>query len=213
MTRRSSKAIAIAVAATAAFVAADLGTKAWAVDALSSERIGEPPPVCEPTPSGGIPMQRVRSDEITLVEGYLGFSYAENCGAAFGLLNDSPDWVRRSVFGLAALAAAIALFWMFAQGKGGPLFPYSVPLIVSGAVGNLVDRVRFGYVVDFIDFHWQDQWTYPTFNVADITITIGVVLLLLDGFRKEESASEGAGDDAGGDEAAEKPKGKAKRTA
>lgn len=217
MTRRSSKAIAIAVAATAVLVAADLGTKGWAVDALSSERIGEPPPVCEPTSSGGIPMQRVRSEEISLIEGYLGFSYAENCGAAFGLLNDSPDWVRRSVFGLAALAAAIALFWMFAQGKGGPLFPYSVPLIVSGAVGNLVDRVRFGYVVDFIDFHWQDQWTYPTFNVADITITIGVVLLLLDGFRKEEGADDQAGDDdeeADDEEAsASKPKPKRKRTA
>jgi len=205
VTRRSPKALAIAAAATVAFVAADLGTKAWASETLSVEPMGDPPPVCQPTESGRIRMQRLPAEEVTLVDGYLAFSYAENCGAAFGLLRDAPNWLRRSVFGIAALAAAIALFWMFAQGKGGPLFPYSVPLIVSGAIGNLVDRVRFGYVVDFIDFHWQDSWTYPTFNVADITITIGVVLLLLDGFRKEEPTGD-ADDGEGEDEAAAKPK-------
>lgn len=68
----------------------------------------------------------------------------------------------------------------------------SVPLIVSGAIGNLVDRVRFGYVVDFVRFHLNDRWAYPTFNVADAWITIGVVLILIEGFldgRREKQAT------------------------
>jgi signal peptidase II len=57
-----------------------------------------------------------------------------------------------------------------------------VPLIVSGALGNLFDRVRYGYVVDFIRFHWRGEWDYPTFNVADVGISVGVALLIIDGF-------------------------------
>ena len=56
--------------------------------------------------------------------------------------------------------------------------------IVSGALGNLIDRVRYGYVVDFIRFHLQDGWEWPTFNIADCGITVGVILLVLDGFRE-----------------------------
>jgi signal peptidase II len=130
-------------------------------------------------------MQRLPNNGVVLIEGYFEFRYAENCGAAFGLLRDADDSVRRIVFGLAALGATVALFWMFVVGKGGPLFAWSVPFVVSGAVGNLIDRIRYGYVVDFIRFHVYDKFEYPTFNVADITIVIGVGLLLLDGFRKE----------------------------
>jgi signal peptidase II len=63
---------------------------------------------------------------------------------------------------------------------------------VSGALGNMVDRVRLGYVVDFIHFHVYDSFEWPTFNVADSTITIGVALLLLDGLRKPAEAPAGA---------------------
>lgn len=195
MKRRSTQAIAIAAIATIALVAADLGSKSWASENLSSERIGEPPPVCADRG-----MQRVRTDSVVVIDDLLELSYAENCGAAFGLLRDAPDWVRRSIFGLAALAASVVLFVMFVQGRGGRFFAWSVPLIVSGALGNLIDRIRFGYVVDFIRFHydepfdllvWQfDRFEYPTFNVADITITVGVALLIIDGFRQEKLAKE-----------------------
>ena len=119
-----------------------------------------------------------------LVDGYLMFRYAENCGAAFGLLRDAPPIARKIVFGIAALAASIVLFLMFVRGRGQQLFAYSVPLIVSGALGNLIDRVRYGYVVDFIRFHLQDGLEWPTFNIADCGITVGVILLVLDGFRE-----------------------------
>lgn len=187
MARRSTRAIAICVASTLAFLAADLASKDWALERLSVERIGGPPPVC-----AGQGMQRLPNEGIVLIEGYLGFQYAENCGAAFGLLRDAPDWMRRAVFGVAAIGASIALMWMFVTGRGGPFFAWSVPFVVSGALGNLVDRFRYGYVVDFIRFHVHDAWEYPTFNVADITIVIGVGLLILDGFRKEAPAKADA---------------------
>lgn len=224
MKRRSKQAITIAAIATIALVAADLGSKSWAAENLSSERIGEPPPVC-----GDRGMQRVRTDSLVLIEDYLEFSYAENCGAAFGLLRDAPDWVRRSIFGVAALAAAVVLFVMFVQGRGGPFFAWSVPLIVSGAVGNLVDRIRYGYVVDFIRFHYDepfdilawsfDRFEYPTFNVADITITVGVALLIIDGFRQEKlakeaekaEAAEGDDEETGEGDAEAKPRAKPRR--
>lgn len=190
--RRSQKAIAICVVATLAMLAADLGTKEWASSNLSVERAGATPPVC-----AGRGLQRLPNEGKVLIEGYLELSYAENCGAAFGLLRDADDWVRRIVFGLAAFGAAIALMWMFVVGKGGPLFAWSVPFVVSGALGNLVDRLRYGYVVDFIRFHVEDKFEYPTFNVADITIVVGVALLFIDGWRKEpkgDAKADGKGD-------------------
>ncbi|MCB9591357.1 MAG: signal peptidase II [Sandaracinaceae bacterium] len=189
--KRSQRALIIAIAATIGFLALDLGTKFWASDNLAQDHPGTPPEVCaEPGRN-----QRIRSESTVIVDGLLELSYAENCGAAFGLLNDSPSWIRRSVFGVAAILAAVFLFAFFVQGKGGTLFAYSVPLVVSGAVGNLADRVRLGYVVDFIRVHYDepfdllwwhfDRFEYPTFNVADITITIGVVMLVLDGIVEE----------------------------
>jgi len=179
---RSRRAIITCAAVTIALLALDLGTKQWAEDTLSLTRPGEAPPVCEPDDYGRVAMQRMRDDSVVLIDGYLEFRYAENCGAAFGLMRGAPPTVRKVVFGVAASLASVALFVMFARGRGERLFVWSVPLIVSGALGNLVDRVRYGYVVDFIRFHLQDQWEYPTFNVADCGITIGVVLLVLDGF-------------------------------
>ncbi len=220
--KRSKRALIIAVAATVAFLVADLGTKVWASETLSVEHPGTPPEVCaEPGRN-----QRLRAESVVIVDGLLELSYAENCGAAFGLLNDSPSWIRRAVFGVAAVAAAVFLFLFFVQGKGGQLFAWSVPLVVSGAVGNLADRVRLGYVVDFIRVHYDepfdllwwhfDRFEYPTFNVADITITIGVALLILDGIveerrlKREAAEKKAAGDD---EAAAPEPKKGAKKAA
>lgn len=183
-TPRFGRALVLCLVATAALTALDLGSKEWALDALSEARPGTAPPACEPDEHGRTFMQRMRSDAVVLVDGYLELRYAENCGAAFGILRDSPTWVRRVVFGSAAGIASIALLLMFVRGRGGRLFAAAVPFIVSGALGNLVDRVRHGYVVDFIRFHLQERWEWPTFNIADAAITVGVVLLLLDGLRE-----------------------------
>lgn len=192
---RHARLVAWALVATILLVALDLWTKSWAAETLSFERPGEPPPVCAPDDAGYRYTQRVGLRPMVLVDGYLELKYAENCGAAFGLLRQAPNYLRHAVFGLAAVAASLVLSWMFVQGRGGPLFAWSVPLIVSGAIGNLVDRARLGYVVDFIRFHLQDGFEWPTFNVADCGITIGVALLVLDGFlegRREEARSGAA---------------------
>ena len=176
--------------ATALLTVADLWSKHWAQAELSRERATPSHGVCEPDPQGYYSMQRVRSRSVVLVDGYLEFRYAENCGAAFGMLNESPKWIRIAVFMSAGAVAVGALLFMFIAGTGGKLFAWSVPLIVSGALGNLVDRVRLGYVVDFIRFHLQEGWEWPTFNVADSTITVGVALLLLDGLLNREPTSK-----------------------
>ncbi len=192
LTPRSRSALAWALIATAAWTAADLASKEWALNELSVERMTDPPPICEPDEFGNPSAQRMRKGAIVLIEGYLELRYAENCGAAFGLMRAAPHLLRKGVFFIAAIAATLALFWMFIQGRGGPCFAWSVPLIVSGAVGNLADRIRYGYVVDFIRFHTQETWEWPTFNIADSTITVGVVLLLIDGFTegKRERAAQ-----------------------
>jgi len=186
--RRTLQAIFFCLAATVLFTAADLSTKNWAQAELSRDPVVEPHPTCERDERGYTQMQRSRHGSTVLIEGYLEFRYAENCGAAFGMLAEAPRWVRLGVFMSVGAFAIVALSFMFISGTGGQLFAWSVPLIISGALGNVIDRVRFGYVVDFIRFYVNDQsaftmmrgFEYPTFNVADITITVGVALLLLD---------------------------------
>lgn len=190
MTRRSTQSIVVMALALIFWTAADLGSKAWAENALSVQRAGEQAPVCQVDEQGYREAQRLRTRAVVLVEGWLELRYAENCGAAFGMLDESPRWIRAAIFFTAAAVAIVALIWMFVVGNGGPMFAAAVPLIVSGALGNLVDRVRLGYVVDFIRFFHRtpgDSWLnfeYPTFNIADSTITVGVILLFLDGLKK-----------------------------
>jgi signal peptidase II len=176
--KRGAQAIVLCVVATAIFTFADLGSKEWAQSELSRPTDTALDDVCRPGE-----MHRARHGAVQLVEGYLELRYAENCGAAFGMLNESPKWLRMGLFMTAGAVAIGALMWMFISGTGGALFAWSVPLIVSGALGNMVDRLRLGYVVDFIRFHLQDRWEYPTFNIADATIAVGVALLLIDGLR------------------------------
>ena len=186
-------------------VGVDLWTKSWAEERLSSERLGPRPAVCASDGDGLIRYQRVRRPGIEIITDYFELDYAENCGAAFGLLRGAPTAVRTSVFGVAAVVATIVLLSLFVQGRGGPWFAWSVPLVIAGALGNLFDRVRYGYVVDFIHVHLRDATVdlpvvgtipldWPTFNVADIAISIGVVLLLIDGFGKENNPAAAQGE-------------------
>lgn len=186
---RGGRALVLMFISLTVYTILDLGTKEWALEALSRERTGEKPPLCEPDDRGYTTMQRLPTDEQVVIPGYFVFHYAENCGAAFGMLRTAPSWVRALVFGVAALGAFIVLTMMFRRGVGGMMFAASVPLILSGALGNLVDRVRHGFVVDFIQV--DPQWfQYPTFNVADIAIAVGVALLLIDGMKNPQSATK-----------------------
>ena len=193
---RSRKALVICLAAIGLLTAVDLGSKHWALDRLSQPSSHASDPVCEPDEYGRIRPNRSQRSPIVLIDGLLEFRYAENCGAAFGFMRDMPTAVRKGVFYVAALGAIVLLLWMFVTGRGGKLFAISVPLIVAGAIGNFVDRVNLGFVVDFVRFHLNDRWAYPTFNVADAWITIGVALILIEGFldgrRTKQADTDGA---------------------
>jgi signal peptidase II len=190
--RRGAKAIILCLIATAVLTAADLGSKHWAQSALSRERAVATHAVCEPNAEGRYALQRPRTGAVVLIDDYLEFRYAENCGAAFGMLDESPRWLRATVFFGAGAFWVSALMFMFVTGTGGALFAWSVPFILSGALGNLIDRARLGYVVDFVRFHLPSGWEWPTFNVADVTIAIGVGLFLLDTLRGPRTAASGS---------------------
>lgn len=188
--RRSAGSLLVCLLALGLLTWLDLRTKDWALDNLSRPQPVAAGPVCVANDQGYVYPQRLQQPAKVLIEGFLELRYAENCGAAFGVLNHGPAWLRLALFGPAAIAAALGLVWLYWRGYGGVLFAVGVPLIASGALGNLVDRFRFGYVVDFIRFHIRNAFVWPTFNVADVTITVGVILLVLEGFIAPRDSSK-----------------------
>ena len=103
-----------------------------------------------------------------------------NTGAAFSFLAGADGW-QRWLFTVIAIAAAVFIVWLIRRG-GSRLYLAGLALILGGALGNLVDRLVLGHVVDFVLLHWRG-WTYPAFNVADSAITIGAACLIVDSFR------------------------------
>lgn len=187
--RRSQRAIVIMLVSLAVYTAADLWSKDWAMENLSHERTADKPPLCVPSEQGYTPFQRLPTPPKPFIEGVIRLHYAENCGAAFSMLRTAPPAVRSFVFGVANVAALIALFVMFLRGAGGHAFAAAVPLIAAGAIGNLSDRFRHGFVVDFLQVD-PKLFSYPVFNVADITIAIGVGLLIIDNLRRPTTAQQ-----------------------
>lgn len=111
--------------------------------------------------------------------GWLNMTLAHNYGAAFSFLSDAGGWQRWLFTGLAFVVTLVLIAWLFRLQAREKLTAAGLGLIIGGAVGNLVDRVLNGYVVDFIDVYYQG-WHWPAFNLADSAITGGVILLLLD---------------------------------
>lgn len=105
-----------------------------------------------------------------------------NPGAAFSFLASSGGW-QRWFFSALALAVSIFIVWMLNRNASQRMFCWSLSLILGGAVGNLIDRVAYGHVIDFLDFHVAG-WHWPAFNVADAAITIGAALFVLDELRR-----------------------------
>ncbi len=101
-----------------------------------------------------------------------------NHGAAFSFLADAGGWQRWFFTGL-GVVATVLMVWMLRKHPGQRLFCAAVSFILGGAVGNVVDRLIHGYVVDFLDFYWG-TWHFPAFNLADSAITLGAGLLILD---------------------------------
>lgn len=126
-------------------------TKLWAVNALMGQK------------------------DITIIKDFFDFSYLENRGAAFGIFQGKAY--------LLAAVTIIILFFLFVNylrtKNKMRIFTWSTGLIISGAVGNLIDRLYLGYVVDFVTLHFKEIYYFPSFNVADMCITFGTGLLVL----------------------------------
>ena len=127
--------------------------------------------------------------EQTVVTGFFNIVRAHNPGAAFSFLGDASGWQRWLFTGI-GVAAAVFIVWTLRSHAAQKLFSFALACILGGAVGNVVDRMMHGYVVDFLDFHWGflsplfHEGHFPAFNVADSAITIGAVCLILDELRR-----------------------------
>src|SRR5277367_6610160 len=118
-------------------------------------------------------------EHITLLP-VLDITCMHNVGAAFSFLAGASGWQRWVFIGLAVVVSIGLTIWLLKLPRGTPaLLAAGLALVLGGALGNVIDRIRLGYVIDFIHFHW-DRAYFPAFNVADSAITVGAACLLLD---------------------------------
>lgn len=121
-------------------------------------------------------------------------TYVRNTGAAFSFLGQAGGWQRWFFMGLAIVASGMLTRWLWQLKPSQYWQAAGLSLVLGGAVGNLVDRTLYGYVIDFFDFH-VGEWHFAAFNVADSAITVGVVLLLIDAFFTPSVAEHTIADD------------------
>ncbi|MBA3632319.1 MAG: signal peptidase II [Acidobacteria bacterium] len=126
-------------------------------------------------------IRNLRFGDKAIIPGFLNFAYAENTGVAFSFLNDHGDTGRWGLSVVAAIAAVLVLYYFWRVSRTNDRLLGALALLLAGIVGNVVDRVRLGFVIDFIDVQFG-SWHYPTFNVADAAICIGAGLLIIDMF-------------------------------
>jgi signal peptidase II len=112
------------------------------------------------------------------VTGFFNLVRVHNAGAAFSFLAGASGWQRWLFTGI-GVAAVLLILWMLRSHSGQRLFAFALSMILGGAIGNLVDRIAYGHVVDFLQFHYGG-WYFPSFNVADSAITVGACALILD---------------------------------
>lgn len=122
-----------------------------------------------------------RGQRVNVVPGLLDLFYTVNPGAAFSFLANAGGWQRPFLTLIALLVSVVLALWLMRLPQQSRWLPLSFSLILAGALGNAADRIQHGYVIDFILVYWQ-QWFFPTFNVADIAISCGAIMLLIDAF-------------------------------
>ena len=119
-------------------------------------------------------------DPVTVIEPFLNWTLAYNYGAAFSFLADAGGWQKWFFSGLALAMSLFLLIYLVKVPRQAKLLSIGLALMLGGAVGNLIDRLLHGHVIDFIHVHYADAWHYPIFNIADMGITIGVALIVID---------------------------------
>ena len=139
---------------------------AWAVVILIADQITKT-----------LILNNYRLGDSTFITSFFNIVRAHNTGAAFSFLSDAGGWQRWLFTGI-GLAATIFIVWQLRAHPGQKLFSFALSSILGGAVGNVVDRLMHGYVVDFLQFHYAG-WYFPSFNLADSAITVGAACLML----------------------------------
>lgn len=117
---------------------------------------------------------------------FFNMTYVHNYGAAFSILYDAGGWQRYFLSALALIVSAVIVWWLRQSTKEQLLLPVAFSFILGGALGNVIDRILHGYVIDFLDFYYG-SYHWPAFNVADSAIFIGAALLILDMFINKET--------------------------
>jgi signal peptidase II len=153
-----------------------------------SAMYGEPPP----TGFDGLHFRSKRHIEVS--PSFFRLRYAENPGAAWGMFRSLPPHIRGPLFHVVSIAAVVLISWYFSRLSGTDPKErwalYGLPLVLGGAIGNYIDRIARAFVIDFLEAHWYDKATWPSFNVADSAIVVGVGLLMVDAFVRKETPKE-----------------------
>jgi signal peptidase II len=128
-------------------------------------------------------------ERLPVIDGFFDLILLYNTGAAFSFLSDAGGWQRVFFIGI-AVAASLLILFLLRRHAAETWFAAGLALILGGALGNLIDRVWLGHVVDFLLFHFRG-WHYPAFNVADSAITVGAAILIIDGLRGDRKEKVG----------------------
>ncbi|MCF6288490.1 MAG: signal peptidase II [Proteobacteria bacterium] len=141
-----------------------------------------------------IATQSLKMYEAIEVNTYLNWTLLHNKGMAFSLLSEQPGWQRWGISIVATLVVIWLLIWLAQNSLKDKFLNIGLSLVIGGAIGNIYDRVNLGYVVDFIEAHYNEYY-WPVFNVADIAISIGAFFLILDLiFSKDNKDNKGKGE-------------------
>jgi signal peptidase II len=125
---------------------------------------------------------------IEVIPGFFRFTYATNRGVAFSLFADSEMEIRHILAGISLVAAIFVAVHLWRTPAWLRRLNVALSLLLAGIIGNMIDRIRMGEVIDFIDLHWMDSYAWPTFNVADAAICVGAGLLALQMIKEERAA-------------------------
>lgn len=132
-------------------------------------------------------------EPVVLSESFFRLRYAENPGAAFGLFRNVPDQYRGPLFHLVSIGAVVLIGFYVSKLTGAKVerwAKWGFALVLGGALGNYIDRLARGFVIDFLEAHWFEKAYWPAFNVADSAIVVGVGLLLIDSFVRKETTAQ-----------------------
>lgn len=190
--------ILILLSVTFVVILADQLSKFWVLDTLTTALDSKPGVGGKlsgfygsaPEPLGLERLHYPQKRSITVSTNFFRVRYAENPGAAWGMFRDQPENIRGPLFHLVSLGAVVLIVWFFFRLSGtDPAEKWALwglPLVLGGALGNYIDRLARGFVIDFLEAHWMDRAYWPSFNVADAAICVGVGLLVIDAFVRKE---------------------------